>query len=188
MHKDVCSCVTIKRAGYQLKKWVISSIVGKITHIQFYLLVLPVNILLILAKLFLKTFLIPPHDNVIHVFHNSLCIPLLYVWIHYILFVYITVLFVSTFFGCTGSSMKERSMHYRRGLLHSLVGCVRCTRAPHLKRCCKYGYHRLVYLWCMIVKYLAERVVNFPILKVSGTWELLKHICTNELTKNWMNN
>lgn len=43
--------------------------------------------------------------------------------IHYILFVCITVLFVTTSFGCTGSSLKARSMHYRPRPLHSLVGC-----------------------------------------------------------------
>lgn len=41
---------------------------------------------------------------------------------YYMLFVCITLLFVTTFFGCTGSSLKARSMHYRPGPLRSLVG------------------------------------------------------------------
>lgn len=51
----------------------------KTAHTEFYFLVFLINILLTLENLFLETFPTPPHHNVIHVFHNPLCLPLLYI-------------------------------------------------------------------------------------------------------------
>lgn len=142
------------------------STTGKITNIEFYLLVF------LVFYSFLATYCQKPSPHL----HNT--ISFMFPTILYAYLCYMNsraVLFVTIFFRCIGNSLKARNINYISGLLNTVLWVVHCTRAPHCKRCLTLWISQTVIFITSIVCYMTARY-----LEESCLFSNIQSVCNME--------